>query len=222
MPWMVLAFGVLVVPLGVISIFFIIIQPIIIGTLCTLCLVAALTMLIMIPYALDELVAMGQFMLDAKRKNKPFWRVFWMGDAMDGGAEDNAREFRGSYRQMVAEMVAGTTLPWTLLASSLLGVWLMFTPALFGSSGAMANSDHLIGSLLVTFSIMAMAEVGRSLRFINVLFGLWLIAAPWLLSGVGSQTALWNSVVVGIVVILLALPKDNIRQSYASFDRYIR
>lgn len=70
MPWMVLGFIVLVVPLGGVSIFFIIVQPIVIGTWCSLCLIAALAMAIMIPYSLDELVAMGQFMLDAHRKGK--------------------------------------------------------------------------------------------------------------------------------------------------------
>ena len=53
-----------------------------IGTWCILYLIAALTMLLMSPYSLDEFVAMGQFLVDARRKGKPFWRTFWMGDAM--------------------------------------------------------------------------------------------------------------------------------------------
>ena len=69
---MVLLFGIVVVPLGVVSIYFIIIQPIMIGTYCTLCLLAALAMLIMIPYALDELVAMGQFLVLNTRRGRPF------------------------------------------------------------------------------------------------------------------------------------------------------
>ena len=68
MPWMVVLFGIAVVPLGVISIYFIIIQPIVIGTYCTLCLITALGMLIMIPFSLDELVAMGQFLLANTRR----------------------------------------------------------------------------------------------------------------------------------------------------------
>ncbi len=62
MPWMVTFFGILVVPLGAVSIYFIIIQPILLGTWCTLCLLAALAMLIMIPFAVDEVVAMGQYL----------------------------------------------------------------------------------------------------------------------------------------------------------------
>lgn len=221
MPWMVLMFGILVVPLGGVSIFFIIIQPIVIGTWCTLCLIAALAMLVMIPYALDELVAMGQFVLDARRKGKPMWRIFWKGGAMQGGRPDFAKGFSGSYRSMLEEMVAGTTLPWPLVVSTLLGVWLMFTRLTFGSSETMADSDHLIGALVVTFSIMAMAEVGRPLRFINVAFGLWLIAAPWFLQGVPSSLAIWNSVLVGGLITVLALPRGAIKNTYAGWDRYI-
>lgn len=221
MPWMVLTFGILVVPLGGVSILFIIIQPILIGTWCTLCLVGALAMVVMIPYSLDELVAMGQFMLDAKRRGKPLWRVFWMGDAMEGGSEDSAAGFRGGYSQMLSEMVNGTSLPWTLIVCTVLGVLLMFTRVLFETTGQMASSDHLVGALVVTFSITAMAEVARPTRFINVLFGLWLIAAPWVLGGVTSNVALWSSMFVGVLLIALSLPRGAIKRTYGTWDRYL-
>ena len=89
MPWMVTLFGIVVVPLGVISIYFIIIQPIMIGTYCTICLMAAAAMLIMIPYSLDELVAMGQFLVLNTRRGRPFWRSFFRGDALPGGSKDS-------------------------------------------------------------------------------------------------------------------------------------
>ena len=178
-------------------------------------------MVIMIPYALDELVAMGQFLLDAGRKGKSLWRVFWMGDAMEGGSDDPSKEFRGSHSEMMREMVDGVTLPWALVASTALGAWLMFTRLVFDTSGVMANSDHLVGALVVTFSIMAMAEVGRVVRFINVAFGLWLIGAPWLLAGINSDAAVWHSVALGILLIALALPRGVIRNSYGSWDRYV-
>jgi hypothetical protein len=221
MPWMVLAFIVLVVPLGGVSIFFIIIQPIVIGTWCTLCLAAALAMALMIPYALDELVAMGQFMLDAHRRRKPFWRSFWMGDAMAGGSDDPAREFRGTLPGMIAEAARGVSVPLGLALSIAIGAWLMFTRLAFGSAGAMADSDHLVGALVVTFSIIAWAEVARALRFINVALGAWLLAAPWLLEGAGASLAAFNSVASGALLIALALPRGPVRNAYAGWDRYI-
>ncbi|HEX6928296.1 MAG TPA: vitamin K epoxide reductase family protein [Gammaproteobacteria bacterium] len=221
MPWMVLAFGILVVPLGGVSIFFIIIQPIVIGTWCTLCLVAALAMLVMIPYSLDELVAMGQFMLDARRRGKPFWRTFWMGGAMEGGSDDRSEGFTGTPRVMGREMSFGVTLPWTLVLSALIGAWLMFTRLVFNSSGAMANSDHLAGALIVTVAVMAFAEVGRALRFVNIALGAWLVIAPWMLEGAGNNWAVVNSVASGLLVILLSLPRGDIKHRYGGWDRYI-
>jgi len=221
MPWMVLALAILVLPLGIVSIVFIIIQPIVIGTWCTLCLIAALAMLLMIPYSLDEFVAMGQFLVDARRKGKPFWRTFWMGDAMEGGSADASKGPLGTMSEKIAQGARGMTFPVVLLLSTAIGVWLMFTRITFDSSGAMANSDHLIGALVVTFSIIAFAEVARSVRFINIAFGAWLIAAPWLLEGIASPLATWSSVICGILLIALAIPRGPVKDSYAGWDRYV-
>ena len=220
MPWMVTFFGVLVVPLGVISIYFIIIQPIVIGTWCALCLLAALAMLIMIPFALDELVAMGQFLVWGRRAGQSLLRMFFMGGALDGGKEDKAIDL-GSIRTTLVSMASGVTVPWTLLASVVLGIWLMFTRLTFGTVPPMADSDHLVGALVVTTAVISMAEVGRPLRFINVLFGTWLVLAPWFLDG-ASPLASWTGAVVGIAIIGLSLPRGTrSREHYAGWDRFV-
>lgn len=221
MPWMILMLGILMVPLGGVSVFFIIIQPMLIGTWCTLCLIAGLAMVIMIPYSLDEFVAMGQFLVDAQQQGKPMWRTFWMGDAMEGGSKDASKSLLGTPAEMLAESTRGVNFPITLVLATLIGVWLMFTRLTFDSSGAMANSDYLVGASVVTFSIIAFAEVARSVRFINVLFGLWLIIAPWLLTGVPSSLALFDSVICGLLLIALSIPRGTIRESYANWDRYV-
>ncbi len=221
MPWMVLALAVLILPLGAVSIYFIIIQPIVIGTWCTICLIAGLAMVIMIPFSLNEFVAMGQFLIDARRKGKPFWRTFWTGDAMDGGMADPATGPGAPIGDRFAQAARGVTLPWALLASVAVGLWFMFTRLSLGTSGQMANSDHLIGALVVTFSIIAFAEVARPLRFINAGFGLWLIAAPWLLTGNASAVADWAGMAGGALLIALSIPRGRIANSYAGWDRFV-
>ncbi|ORE97001.1 NAD-dependent epimerase/dehydratase family protein [Aurantimonas sp. 22II-16-19i] len=221
MPWRVAAFGIIVVPLGVVSIYFIIIQPIVIGTYCTLCLVAALAMLIMIPYSLDELVAMGQFLVQSHRRGEPFWRTFFMGGADPLGGKDKKPGFQAPIPDAIASAVRGVTIPWTLVASVILGVWLMFSRLVFGKVAPMADSDHLVGALIITVAVIAMAEVARPLRFINVAFGLWLIVSPWLLDGAGWAASLM-SIVVGVAAIGLSLPRGSrSKEHYGSWDRYI-
>lgn len=87
MPWLVLGFGLLIVPLGAVSIGFIIIQPVLIGDWCGLCLATAVVSVLMIPYALDELLATAQFLLRARRAGRPFWRIFWRGGGGLPGAQ---------------------------------------------------------------------------------------------------------------------------------------
>lgn len=221
MPWMVLALALLIVPLGVVSIYFVIIQPIVIGTWCTLCLVAALAMALMIPFSMDEFVAMGQFLTYSHRKGKPFWRTFWTGGAMEGGSDDHARGVLAAKSQMFAQSARGVTFPPALLASIAIGIWLTFTRLAFGSGGTMANSDHMVGLLVVTFSIIAFAEVTRAVRFLNVPAGAWLIAAPWLLDGAASTLAQGASVIAGLLLIALAIPRGSIRNSYGGWNVYV-
>jgi uncharacterized membrane protein len=222
MPWMVTFFFILVVPLGGVSIFFIIIQPILIGTYCTLCLIAAAAMLLMIPLTLDEIVAMGQYMLRSVNAGRPFWRTFFQGGPEPSGhAEEKDPGFAAPIGSQVVAAVRGVTTPWTLVASCGLGAWLMFSPGIFGTLGPVAESDHLIGALIITVAVCAMAEVARPLRFINLLFGLWLIAAPWLLAG-ASAGGTWNDVVVGMMVIGLSLPRGSrSTEHYGAWDRYV-
>ncbi len=222
MPWMVTFFFILVVPLGGVSIFFIIIQPIVIGTYCTLCLAAAVAMLIMIPLTLDEVVAMGQYMLRSVRGGRPFWRTFFQGGPEPiADTDDKDPGFSGPLAAQSAAAVRGVTVPWTLIACCVVGAWLMFSRLIFGTQGAVANSDHLVGALIITISVCATAEVARPLRSLNVPFGLWLLGAPWLLAGATTGAAL-NDAIAGLVAIGLSLPRGRrSKEHYGSWDRYV-
>lgn len=79
MPWFVILFGIVVIPLGLVSITLVILQPTVVGAWCTWCLFAAVCMLIMIALAADEVVAVLQHLARCKRAGKPFWLTLWRG-----------------------------------------------------------------------------------------------------------------------------------------------
>ena len=218
MPWMVTFFGILVVPLGVVSITLIILQPLAVGAWCTPCLIAAAAMIIMIALTLDEVVAMIQFLVQARREGQSLWRTFWL-----GGTLHEAPDARAVHVDVVSvkAMLWGVALPWNLLLSAIVGAWLMFAPSVVGSSGSVAHADHLIGALITTVAVIAWADVGRATRFINVLFGVALIAAPWVLGGATSVSR-WNEVIAGALVILISLPRGPVGERYGISQRYIR
>ena len=221
MPWLVILFGVMIVPLGAVSIFFIIIQPILIGTWCTLCLIAAAAMLMQIPYSVDELIATGQFLAERRRKGKSVILAFLRGDTMEGGRKMESEDFDGSPWAILKDMLGGgVNLPWSLVCSAAIGAWLMCTRLVFSTQGAQANSDHLIGALVITVSIAALAESARPARFINMLLAIPLMAAPWMLDG-GSLGADWAGVMAGVLLILSSIPRGKIDNHYGSWSRYL-
>jgi uncharacterized membrane protein len=220
MPWMVTFFGILVVPLGTVSVVLIILQPLSVGAWCSLCLLAGMAMLWMVPATLDEVVAMIQFMIRAKREGKPMWRTFWLGGVVEGERDDRLTPFDWS------RPVSSMTLPWlasnwNLLVSIGLGVWLLFAPAVLGAVSRASDSDRLTGALVITFTAIAVAEVGRPVRFLNILFGGWLVVAPFLLSGY-TPAAFVNGIVTGFALIILSFPSGKVRGRYGSWNRYIR
>jgi hypothetical protein len=85
----------------------------------------------------------------------------------------------------------------------------------------MADSDHMVGALILTIAVSAMAEVGRPLRLFNIAFGIWLVAGPWMLDGASTPAAV-ASIVVGIAVIALSLPRGKrSAEHYGSWDRFV-
>jgi uncharacterized membrane protein len=77
MPWIVVLFGIAVGPLGAVSVLLVILQPVLFGTWCTLCLVTALISVAMIGPAMDEVLASLQFLRAEKRRGLSGWRAFW-------------------------------------------------------------------------------------------------------------------------------------------------
>jgi len=218
MPWMVALFGIAVIPLGIVSVVLIVLQPIAVGAWCTLCLISAVLMLIMAALSLDEVLASIQFLLISKRAGRSVWVMFWNGGTLPERVADIGLS-RGEVGPW-AGMFGGATFPRTLGASALLGVWLMASPDIFNIVGRAADSDHLLGALVVVVAITAMAEVARAFRFANILLAVAIMAAPWVLGGT-PLTARLNDLVAGVLLIALSLPRGKIQNRYGGWNPFI-
>lgn len=220
MPWLVILFGIMIVPLGVVSIFFIIIQPILLGTWCTLCLIAAVAMLIQIPYSIDELIATSEFLYRRKKQGRSLLRVFFQGDTDEGKGETVAEDFAQKPAKIFKEMLGGgVTLPWNLALCIPIGVWLMFTRVTLDAGTSMANADHLIGSLVLTVAITALAESGRAIRFFILPLGTALLVTPFFYDT--STLSFISSILCGLLLIAFSLPRGTIHNRYGKWDRFI-
>ena len=221
MPWLVVLFGIMIVPLGAISIFFIVIQPIVIGTYCTLCLVAALAMLWQIPFSLDELVATYQFLRRRHRAGQPWLKIFFIGGTDEGPDDFSRDDFERGPRAIVHDMLTGgMTLTWPLAASTGVGLLLMLSPVVLGWESGVSGTNHVVGALAVTASVAALAPVARLARFLNALLGVVLIFAPFVTGA--DLVPLAFSVTCGLALIGLSIPRGRVTDTYGDWDRFVR
>ncbi|SFH27089.1 Nucleoside-diphosphate-sugar epimerase [Palleronia marisminoris] len=221
MPWLVLLFGIMIVPLGAVSITFIIIQPLVIGTWSTLALIGALAMLIQIPYSLDELVATIDYLWRRWKKGDPVLWIFLRGGTDEGDARSEIEdEFDRAPGTIFADMwQGGVSLNWGLVLCLAAGLWLMLTRLTLGTEGALANADHLIGALALTVTVTATAELGRIVRFLNVPLGLAACLTPLILGGGLLQIVF--GVIAGLALIIGAVPRGRVGNDYGEARRMI-
>jgi nucleoside-diphosphate-sugar epimerase/uncharacterized membrane protein len=220
MPWMVAMFGIVVIPLGITSVVLIMLQPVAVGAWCTICLITALFMLIMVAVSLDEVVAMIQFLVIGKRSGASVWRLFWIGGTLPEPVEDIGLSRRptpswtaGSWK----EMLWGASFNWPLLAGALVGAWVMAAPWVFGTTGAAFKFESIMGALAVVIAFVAWAEVTRLVRVANVLVGLAIAIAVWLVPEM-SLAAQLNGLAAGLLLIALSVPRGAIRDRYGGWD----
>jgi hypothetical protein len=86
----------------------------------------------------------------------------------------------------------------------LLGTILFFSPWLFSlSAGAPRQIASTMGLFIAVLSVAALAAFAVWEEWLNLIAGVWLVAAPWLL-GFEDSNAVMVDVVIGIVVVVLA------------------
>jgi hypothetical protein len=117
-------------------------------------------------------------------------------------------------------LTGGVALPPTLLLSALIALALLFSRLTIDAQGSFANAHHLIGSLVLTVIAIAAAEVTRIARYLNVVLGAALVVLPFVYES--STLGLAVSIVAGVAIAALALPRGGVRGTYGSWQRWVR
>ena len=226
-PWLVLLFGLMIVPLGITTILFIVIQPVVLDTWSTLALVGGAAVLIQIPYSLDELLATAQFLRRRVRAGQPWLRVLFLGDTDDlpvAGDRLNAREDSDEFDRPLGAVVksivgGGVSLPWNLGLAGLIGLSLLFTRVTMGAEAGLADAHHIIGCAVLTVVAIAAADVARPARALNALLGIGLMFAPLLFDADKLQFAM--TLGLGLALVLLSVRRGPILERYGAWNRLL-
>lgn len=222
MPWMVAVFGVLVVPLGITSIVLIMLQPVAVGAWCTLCLASAGLLLLMIPLAIPEVIAMLQMLLRVRRERRSVWTAFWAGEpasAAESTYDVVSPSFGAPSKAMLSAMVSGVSVGWNVALSVVVGVMVMAAPDAFGIEGAGADAMNVLGALAIVIAFVSMAEVVRRVRHAGAVVGVLLVAAAVL---PGHETAsMVVAVAAGAALVILSLPRGPVNERYGALQRIV-
>ena len=95
----------------------------------------------------------------------------------------------------------------------------MFTRVTLGHEGSMANWDHLIGALIVTVGVCALAEMARPVRFLIIPLASALLITPFVFDVSGLSVAL--TLIVAVVLIILSIPRGQILSQFGHWNRYL-
>ena len=228
MPWMVTIFGILVIPLGLSHIALVMSQPVVVHHWCTFCLVAAGIMLPMIPLEVDEVVAMAQHVKQAGRRGDrggSWWKIFWMGGEAEGATPDERTPALSQLPHRIGPVatasVWGFRPTWNLSFAALAGVGLLFAPGVLGIDIRTPAADvaHVGGSAVVVVSVVAMGEVMRRLRYLN------LLCAAAIVGGIVLSDAAVGPVVVvsalAVAAAALSIPRGHVGETYGKWDRWV-
>ena len=103
---------------------------------------------------------------------------------------------------------------WSRLLNTALGIWLMAAPSALDYVGTVAETnDRIVGPLIATMAICAIWGIARPLRWVNVLAGIWLLMAPFVL-GYGESAWIVNDMVVGVGAIAFGMIRGEINSRF--------
>ena len=104
---------------------------------------------------------------------------------------------------------------WAMLA---LGAWLFLSPWILGftvaapvegadvTTGftAAAWNAWILGVVIAAIALWAALQFAEWHDWANGVLGVWLVVSPWILGFSALTAALWNHIVVGVLIVALA------------------
>ena len=95
---------------------------------------------------------------------------------------------------------------WRDSANLILGLWLFFSPWIlqFRELDYAVWNAWALGVVIAIAAFAALTQFHEWEEWVSLLFGAWLVIAPWVLGFTASAFATWNHVVVGLLVAGMA------------------
>lgn len=99
------------------------------------------------------------------------------------------------------------TNQWKDAGNLALGIWLVLSPWVLAYAGeaTAAWNAHIVGAIIAVAAFAALIAFQRWEEWVNAGLAAWLIVSPFILGFSALTYALWNQIIVGLLVGCLAI-----------------
>lgn len=89
----------------------------------------------------------------------------------------------------------------------LLGLWLFITPWVFTYPipSPQAWNAYVAGAVIAILAAFELYKTYFWAVVVNLLLGIWVAISPWVMKLASQRELMWNELIVGVAVIVLAL-----------------
>ncbi len=102
---------------------------------------------------------------------------------------------------------------WAAIINIVLGLWLVISPSVLNMAPTTADNNHIIGPLVITFSVVSLWKINRNVIKANIVLGIWLLIALFVLDFSETIVFLLNGI-CGVLIILLSSIKRRSTQNF--------
>ena len=99
------------------------------------------------------------------------------------------------------------TKQWKDVGNLVLGVWLVISPWVlsYAAEPRPAWNAHIVGVIIAVAALAALISFHAWEEWVNTALAVWLLISPYLLGFTTMTQAVWNQVIVGVLVGVLAI-----------------
>ena len=96
---------------------------------------------------------------------------------------------------------------WQDVVNLIFGLWMIVAPwALkFEAETNPTWNAVIVGVFIAAVALFALFRVMAWQEWANIALGVWLVISPWIVGFSGLMAAMWNAVILGAVIAVLAL-----------------
>jgi SPW repeat len=116
----------------------------------------------------------------------------------------------------MAKTLQATDLSWQDVGNLVLGAWLFISPWILGFSALStpAINAWVFGAIVALLALAALYAYQKWEEWLSAAIGVWVFISPWVLGFSYDVNILWNSLIVGALLVILALWSANIEHGH--------